>query len=93
MDELNVKAIKWEKGDELAVVLDLNLDAELIAEGQMREIARQVQDLRKAKNARLDQHITIILPQPLSSKLLDQLKAQTLANHIKEGNELQIELL
>ncbi|KKR88241.1 MAG: Isoleucyl-tRNA synthetase, partial [Candidatus Wolfebacteria bacterium GW2011_GWB1_41_12] len=41
-DELNIKNIKWEKGDELSVVLGLNLDSELIAEGQMREIARQV---------------------------------------------------
>ncbi|KKR88240.1 MAG: hypothetical protein UU38_C0013G0007 [Candidatus Wolfebacteria bacterium GW2011_GWB1_41_12] len=59
----------------------------------MREIARQVQDLRKLKNARLDQHINIILPQPLSPKLLDQLKAQTLARDVKSGHELQIELL
>ena len=92
-DELNIKNIKWEKGDELSVVLGLNLDSELIAEGQMREIARQVQDLRKLKNARLDQHINIILPQPLSPKLLDQLKAQTLARDVKSGHELQIELL
>lgn len=92
-DELNIKEIKWGKGDELSVVLDLELDPELIAEGQMREIARQIQDLRKVKNARLDQQINIILPQTLPAKLLDQLKTQTLAKQIKEGDELQIELL
>jgi len=46
-DELNVKVIKTDKniGDQL--VLDTNLTPELEAEGEYRDLVRQVQDLRK----------------------------------------------
>ncbi len=45
--QLNVKKIKIEKGDTIAVKLDTNLTYELEAEGFAREISRKVQAMRR----------------------------------------------
>ena len=92
-DELNIKEVVWNKGDELAVTLDIKLDPELEAEGKMRELVRQVQDLRKNSNAKLDQLINLTISETLSEPLLSQLKRQALVKEVKIGNELSLELL
>ncbi len=92
-DELNIKEITWHEG-ELSVDLDLNLDAELLAEGQLRELVRKVQEQRKELGAHLDQKINLIVPDlPAVPELLENLKLQTLALDVKSGHELQVELL
>ena len=48
-NEVNVKAIKWQKGKELEVKLDFDLTDELKAEGKARELVREIQKLRKEK--------------------------------------------
>ena len=97
-DELNVRDVVRGKGKELSVDLDLNLDPELLAEGRLRELIRQVQEKRKGLGARLDQKIKIIVPRPeagpaLTDELLENLKRQTLATTVKQGRELKIELI
>ena len=90
-DELNIKGVVWEKGNDLSVSLDLNLDSELIAEGQVRELIRQVQEKRKALGARLDQKIHVTLPK-LPVDLTD-FQRQTLAATVKPGPTFQVELV
>ncbi|TSC88339.1 MAG: isoleucyl-tRNA synthetase [Microgenomates group bacterium Gr01-1014_16] len=91
LDELNIKNIIFEKSDELSVELDLKLDDLLIAEGQTRELIRQIQDKRKELGARLDQKINLVLPShPVS---IEDLKRHTLADKIEYGSELKVELL
>ncbi len=93
-DELNIKEIKWDKNKDLSVSLDLNLDSELIAEGRLRDLIRQVQEKRKELGARLDQKIKLVMPDlPAVPELLENLKRQTLAKEVKSGHELQVELL
>jgi isoleucyl-tRNA synthetase len=95
LEELNIKRINWtkNKGD-LSVILDLNLDSNLIAEGKLRELMRQVQDKRKELGARLDQKINLILPElPVLPELLDQLKRQVLADKITQGPEFEVQLV
>jgi len=46
-DEVNVKEIMFAEGDELSVELNTALSAELIQEGNARELIRQIQSLRK----------------------------------------------
>ncbi len=92
-DELNVKEVVWNKGDELSITLDTKLDPELEAEGKMRELIRQVQDLRKSSNAKLDQFINLTITETFSDTLLSQLKRQALVKEVKIGNELSLELI
>ena len=90
-DELNIKNVIFEKSDELSVELDLQLDDELIAEGQTRDLIRQIQDKRKELGARLDQKINLVLPSKIDS--LNELRRHTLANLIEFGSELKVELI
>lgn len=91
--ELNVKNVIWQKSNELIVELDTTLDAKLVAEGQARELIRQIQDQRKQLGARLDQNINIIAPLPDDQNLVEQIKKQTLAKNLTLGTEIQIELI
>ena len=43
-DELNIKAVVWKEGQELSVNLDLDIDSDLLAEGRLRELIREVQE-------------------------------------------------
>ena len=63
-DEVNVKEVEWNKKQELTVSLELDLDSNLISEGQAREIIRSAQELRKALGAKLDQKIHLTAPFP-----------------------------
>jgi len=45
--ELNIKVVKWIKGEALAVTLDTVLTPELKTEGEARELMRSIQKLRK----------------------------------------------
>ncbi len=46
-DELNIKEIKFIKGDEKKVEIDIEITEELRKEGQYRELLRAIQDMRK----------------------------------------------
>jgi len=58
--ELNVKAIKYEREEgELRVDLDFNLTPDLIEEGKVREITRQIQVLRKSLGCKFNDLVRI----------------------------------
>jgi isoleucyl-tRNA synthetase len=92
-DELNVKSLDWGKGEDISVSLDLNLDADLVAEGNLRELIRQVQEARKAAGARLDQQIILKAPFPDDPDLQSRLKTQTLARQLISGDSVSVELV
>jgi len=56
-EELNVKGLAYDKTQELAVLLDTELDAGLVREGYVRELIRQIQDMRKEAKYKLDEKI------------------------------------
>lgn len=60
--ELNVKEVDWQSGNELKVELDFNLNPELKAEGEARELMRNIQKLRKKAGLQLDQQAQISAP-------------------------------
>jgi len=91
--ELNVKEIDWQISKESSVSLDSRLDENLIAEGQAREMIRQVQDLRKQMGAKLDQNINLFAPLPQDKSLLEQITSQTLTQKAINSSEIKIELL
>jgi hypothetical protein len=92
-DELNVKAVNWNTGGELSVSLDLDLDSNLIAQGRLRDLIREVQEARKAAGAKLDQHIILTAPLPSDPAQLDQLRLQTLSDKIHPGDKVQVQLV
>lgn len=58
--EINVKKVEWLKEDgDLEVDYDFNLTQELKAEGEARELIRQIQDMRK--EAKLDVNQVVVL--------------------------------
>ncbi len=93
-DELNVKEVVFADGETLGVELDTHLTEELKAEGDVRELIRQVQELRKTLGAKLNQHINLTVPKiPTNSQLLTVLKRHTLADKVSEGDKLCIDLI
>ncbi|MEK6915764.1 MAG: isoleucine--tRNA ligase [Nanoarchaeota archaeon] len=73
--QLNLKRLDFEIGDEEIVTLDINITPELEAEGFAREIARKIQSVRKERNMKKEEKITLEL------YIGDELKA-SLLRHI-----------
>lgn len=59
--EVNVKAVDWHYDEQLKIELDTTLTPALIAEGQAREIVREIQGLRKKQHCQLDEKIRVQL--------------------------------
>ncbi len=87
--ELNVKSVDWKMStEEVEVELDLTLNADLIAEGQAREIIRSIQGLRKEAGLSIDAETIVTLPTwPKSWQSEIELKTKT---KLKQGPSLQI---
>ncbi|KKT40409.1 isoleucine--tRNA ligase [Candidatus Collierbacteria bacterium RIFOXYB2_FULL_46_14] len=95
-DELNVlevvfrePAMESEKNIELSIELDKLLTPELIRKGQMREVIRSIQEARKNAGCRLDEVVSITLPEwPIEYE--EEIKRKTLVNNISKGDTLKI---
>ena len=89
-DELNVKEIVVKVGKgELKVELDSEITPELKAEGEARDFIRKIQELRKEKNCRIDEEITIYAPS-WPKEYEAYIKEQTLAKKILCSEFLKI---
>lgn len=89
--EINVKEIEIVKSSEnLLVTLDTNLTPELQAEGDARDLIRQVQSLRKEANLDLKDKIKIFAP-TWPAKFEAEIKSKTLAKSIEKSDQLKIE--
>lgn len=60
--ETNVKQVIWQQGETLLIEFDQNITPELAAEGEARELMRQIQKLRKQAHLRIDQKATVQVP-------------------------------
>lgn len=91
-DELNVKQVEYKLG--LKITLDTNITPELAAEGEARELARQIQNLRKESGLTLKDKIKIISPEmPKNEELVNIVLKQTNASEIIPGEKLSIEVV
>ncbi len=97
-DELNVLAVKFAKplGDSIVVVLDLKMTAELKLQGALRELVRQVQNLRKQAKLTVNDRITLFL-MGADDELLaalrathDELKAAVRADDVREEKSADV---
>ena len=86
--ELNVKQVNWQSGDELKVELDFTLTAKLKAEGEARELMRNIQKLRKKAGLQLNQHVEVEVPD-FSSAWQKEIETKT-NTKIIQGTKLRI---
>jgi len=91
-DEIEIQAIPREggfvaEGDGLVVELETALTPELVAEGDVRELSRAVQDLRKRAGLQIGDPITLYLPESARSlaPYKDQLAQSVGARAIEFG--------
>ncbi|OGE34265.1 isoleucine--tRNA ligase [Candidatus Daviesbacteria bacterium RIFCSPLOWO2_01_FULL_43_38] len=91
-DELNVKQVEYKPGSEITI--DTNITPELAAEGEARELARQIQNLRKESGLTLKDKIRVLSPNiPEKEDLLQMVLRQTNASEISRGEKLSIEVV
>lgn len=87
--EINVKNLEWLKEDgELMVDYDFNLTEELKAEGEARELIRQIQDLRK--EAKLDVKQVVVLQLVSWPEAFKQEIEEKTNTRIKQGDEQKL---
>lgn len=84
-DEVNVKKVVNGK----LLKLQIKITRELRAEGEAREIVRQIQNLRKEANCRLDERIIALLPSwPNDHE--EYIKRETLAKTLQKSTAISI---
>jgi len=98
-DELNVKSLKYIKGEEKKVELDTNITEELKQEGNYRELVRAIQDIRKKNGLNPNDIVTLQISastegQELINKFKKELMKAVSAKEIqiKENNGIKIKI-
>jgi len=92
--ELNVKEVIWGQAvkEELSAVFDLELTADLEAEGTARQIVRQIQNWRKKAGLKVDEKVPVYLrtwPNQFSKMIEEKTNTQLIRAKI-EGLKDQI---
>lgn len=101
-DELNIKNVKFEEGEELEVILDTSITEELKEEGNYRELVRAIQDIRKKNEFTPNDLVSLEIKtdkegESLINKFKDSLLKSVSAISIEikenEGQEVKIDQL
>ncbi|MCX6716241.1 MAG: class I tRNA ligase family protein [Candidatus Taylorbacteria bacterium] len=90
-DEVNVKEIVFDSAQAQEVSLDLNISAELKEEGELRELLRKIQDLRKEKGLSIKDQAVLVATNDLRSlitKYEKNIKSSTNLSAIEFGETL-----
>ncbi len=90
-DELNVKKVEYqyESNEKPSVKLDTNITPELKEEGQVRDLIREIQQLRKEQDLTMSDKTEVEAP-TWPSKFEDQILKSSSSVSIKEGPELKV---
>lgn len=88
--ETNLKSLNYQpKTGEIEVKLDTVITPELKAEGEAREIIRQIQSARKTAGTDLDEMVEVELP-AWPKEFAAMIKKQALVKEIKSGAEFKL---
>jgi isoleucyl-tRNA synthetase len=90
LDEVNVKQLIWEKGDEQQVRLETQLTPELRSEGEARELIRSIQQLRK-KTGLSPKDVIEVTAESWPADWEEKIKTATHADKLTVGQKLTIE--
>jgi len=88
--ELNVKKVNISQEKNTKVILDTNITPELSAEGEFRDLVRNIQVLRKNQGFEIKDRIKITAP-GWPKNYESQILAKTLADSIEKGDKLSVE--
>jgi isoleucyl-tRNA synthetase len=89
LQEINVKKVNWKHSDQFSVELDFTVTPELQAEGEAREVMRQVQQLRKDAGVTVTDFVKVQLPK-WPEAWTEQIKAKTKVSELVKGEEAKI---
>jgi len=91
-EELNVKEVLFEISieDEILVTYDLEISGELQLEGELRDLIRKIQNMRKKLGVEMSDQIIITIEEKFQS-FEENIKSQVQASRVIYGSELQIE--
>jgi len=90
--ELNVKGVEIDydgKPEIIQVVYDTTLTPELLKEGRLREILRQIQEQRKVLGVMPDEKVKVVIPLEFEEQT-DIIKRKVLAAHMEVGPVLKV---
>lgn len=88
-DEVNVKNVVNKKGEKTEIKLDTKISPELKAEGEARDIIRQIQGERKKLGTKLDERVNVTLPN-WPKEFEEEIKKKALVNSISRGDKFQV---
>lgn len=83
-DELNIKSVEFISGKEISVELDTDITPQLKAEGEARELVRQIQDERKKIGTSLDELVNVSLPN-WPQDFEEDIKSRALVSSLSKG--------
>ncbi len=86
--ELNVKTVELSRG-ELSVTYDTILTEELIHEGKLRELIREIQEKRKQLGILPDAVVSVVVPSEFSENITF-IKKRVLADTVTLGDQLHV---
>lgn len=92
--EVNVHQVTWRKGNKktVGVNLDTRLTEKLIEEGKTRDLAREIQALRKELGLDSSDKVTVISTFVPEGKWYDWVCQKTNATRIEKGKKLEIKV-
>ena len=93
MEELNVKDVVCAVGKEEKFELDTNITPELKEEGDLRELLRKIQDMRKEKGLTVKDSAVLVATdaeRAIVQKYADEIKKATRLSAIEYGNMLSL---
>lgn len=89
-DEVNVKTVTIDPGEELTVVLNTTLTQELKNEGEARDIARMIQEERKKLGTSLTEKVAVTLPS-YPEEFATYIKKKALVATLTKGDVFRVE--
>ena len=96
LEEVNIKSITWQKGnDDIVVTLDTQITPALRDEGMVREAVRKIQMLRKDAGCKIDVKIETTIPKDYASlpaEYLEKIQRETLSDTILWGDAFHISI-
>ena len=85
--ELNAKEVRYDEKHPSGFSWEMTLELEM--EGTARELVRQIQEKRKEAECKLDEFVTVYLPN-WPKEFEDYIKKETLSRNLKKGSKILI---